>query len=186
MVFHGDEDSLLNSFVFMFLSKQFLALVVCFLNPYQKQFLALVNCFLNHVLPKHLTFYFTFIFHMQLHTRILKGLRTRMIQITLLWVLGLFPAWKFLLRNMFVTKKLSLQIFVGNLDPNVADDHLRQVFSQYGQLLHVKIPSGKRCGFVQFVDRQVNIPDICRDIFLNYIEHTFILLCVYVMHQKLC
>ncbi|GLT64088.1 hypothetical protein SLA2020_366010 [Shorea laevis] len=44
-------------------------------------------------------------------------------------------------------------IFVGNLDPNVADDHLRQVFSQYGQLLHVKIPSGKRCGFVQFVDR---------------------------------
>ncbi|KAE7995449.1 hypothetical protein FH972_000238 [Carpinus fangiana] len=44
-------------------------------------------------------------------------------------------------------------IFVGNLDPNVTDDHLRQVFSQYGQLLHVKIPSGKRCGFVQFVDR---------------------------------
>ncbi|XP_041028300.1 polyadenylate-binding protein RBP45-like isoform X1 [Juglans microcarpa x Juglans regia] len=44
-------------------------------------------------------------------------------------------------------------IFVGNLDPNVIDDHLRQVFSQYGQLVHVKIPSGKRCGFVQFVDR---------------------------------
>jgi len=44
-------------------------------------------------------------------------------------------------------------IFVGNLDPNVTDDHLRQVFSQYGQLVHVKIPSGKRCGFVQFVDR---------------------------------
>ncbi|XP_030971258.1 polyadenylate-binding protein RBP45B-like isoform X1 [Quercus lobata] len=44
-------------------------------------------------------------------------------------------------------------IFVGNLDPNVTDDHLRQVFSQYGQLAHVKIPSGKRCGFVQFVDR---------------------------------
>ncbi|XP_018808205.1 polyadenylate-binding protein RBP45-like isoform X1 [Juglans regia] len=44
-------------------------------------------------------------------------------------------------------------IFVGNLDPNVTDDHLRQVFSQYGHLVHVKIPSGKRCGFVQFVDR---------------------------------
>ncbi|KAH7545761.1 hypothetical protein FEM48_Zijuj01G0128000 [Ziziphus jujuba var. spinosa] len=44
-------------------------------------------------------------------------------------------------------------IFVGNLDSNVTDDHLRQVFSQYGELVHVKIPAGKRCGFVQFADR---------------------------------
>lgn len=44
-------------------------------------------------------------------------------------------------------------IFVGNLDPNVNDDHLRQVFSPYGELVHVKIPAGKRCGFVQFADR---------------------------------
>ncbi|KAK7290204.1 hypothetical protein RIF29_04453 [Crotalaria pallida] len=44
-------------------------------------------------------------------------------------------------------------IFVGNLDPNVTDEHLRQVFWQYGELVHVKIPSGKRCGFVQFADR---------------------------------
>ncbi|XP_047162999.1 polyadenylate-binding protein RBP45-like isoform X1 [Vigna umbellata] len=44
-------------------------------------------------------------------------------------------------------------IFVGNLDANVSDDHLRQVFSQYGELVHVKIPAGKRCGFVQFADR---------------------------------
>ncbi|XP_051125045.1 polyadenylate-binding protein RBP45 isoform X2 [Andrographis paniculata] len=44
-------------------------------------------------------------------------------------------------------------IFVGNLDSNVTDEHLRQVFGQYGQLLHVKIPVGKRCGFVQFADR---------------------------------
>ncbi|KAH0985867.1 hypothetical protein GBA52_013044 [Prunus armeniaca] len=44
-------------------------------------------------------------------------------------------------------------IFVGNLDGNVTDDHLRQVFSQYGDLVHVKIPAGKRCGFVQFQDR---------------------------------
>ncbi|KAL6546740.1 Polyadenylate-binding protein rbp45 [Orobanche minor] len=44
-------------------------------------------------------------------------------------------------------------IFVGNLDSNITDDHLSQVFGQYGQLLHVKIPVGKRCGFVQFVDR---------------------------------
>ncbi|KAM0051914.1 putative RNA recognition motif domain, nucleotide-binding alpha-beta plait domain superfamily [Helianthus debilis subsp. tardiflorus] len=44
-------------------------------------------------------------------------------------------------------------IFVGGLDPNVTDDLLKQVFSQYGQLVHVKIPMGKRCGFVQFADR---------------------------------
>jgi RNA recognition motif-containing protein len=44
-------------------------------------------------------------------------------------------------------------LFVGNLDANVTDEHLRQLFSNYGQLLHVKIPPGKRCGFVQFSDR---------------------------------
>lgn len=44
-------------------------------------------------------------------------------------------------------------IFVGGLDPNVTDDQLRQVFSQYGELVHVKIPVGKRCGFVQFANR---------------------------------
>ncbi|KAL4289713.1 hypothetical protein GQ457_14G010860 [Hibiscus cannabinus] len=44
-------------------------------------------------------------------------------------------------------------IFVGNLDSNVTEDHLREVFSSYGQLTHVKIPQNKRCGFVQFADR---------------------------------
>uniref|UniRef100_A0A6N2KX02 RRM domain-containing protein n=1 Tax=Salix viminalis TaxID=40686 RepID=A0A6N2KX02_SALVM len=44
-------------------------------------------------------------------------------------------------------------IFVGNLDSNVMDDNLKELFGQYGQLLHVKIPAGKRCGFVQFAER---------------------------------
>ncbi|GMH30252.1 hypothetical protein Nepgr_032095 [Nepenthes gracilis] len=44
-------------------------------------------------------------------------------------------------------------IFVGNLDSNVTDEHLSQVFSPYGELVHVKIPVGKHCGFVQFVNR---------------------------------
>ncbi|PWA36604.1 polyadenylate-binding protein RBP45 [Artemisia annua] len=44
-------------------------------------------------------------------------------------------------------------VFVGGLDSSVTDEHLKQVFSQYGQLLHVKIPVGKRCGFVQFAER---------------------------------
>ncbi|GAB2277803.1 Polyadenylate-binding protein rbp45, variant 2 [Dionaea muscipula] len=44
-------------------------------------------------------------------------------------------------------------IFVGGLDPNVSDDQLKQVFGQFGELVHVKIPLGKRCGFVQFASR---------------------------------
>ncbi|KAG6487789.1 hypothetical protein ZIOFF_056396 [Zingiber officinale] len=44
-------------------------------------------------------------------------------------------------------------IFVGGLDPNITDDLLRQAFSVYGELLYVKIPVGKRCGFVQFANR---------------------------------
>ncbi|KAL3508497.1 hypothetical protein ACH5RR_027898 [Cinchona calisaya] len=44
-------------------------------------------------------------------------------------------------------------IFVGGLDPSVTDEHLRQVFGHYGELVHVKIPVGKRCGFVQFTNR---------------------------------
>ncbi|XP_031248517.1 polyadenylate-binding protein RBP45C [Pistacia vera] len=44
-------------------------------------------------------------------------------------------------------------IFVGGLDPSVTDDILKTVFGQYGELVHVKIPVGKRCGFVQFANR---------------------------------
>ena len=48
---------------------------------------------------------------------------------------------------------LRVQIFVGGLDPSVTDDILKTVFGQYGELVHVKIPVGKRCGFVQFAKR---------------------------------
>ncbi|XP_074270107.1 polyadenylate-binding protein RBP45-like [Silene latifolia] len=44
-------------------------------------------------------------------------------------------------------------IFVGNLDCNVTDEYLRQAFSQYGELVHIKIPVGKQCGFVEFTTR---------------------------------
>ncbi|KAM1022337.1 hypothetical protein ACFX15_042496 [Malus domestica] len=44
-------------------------------------------------------------------------------------------------------------IFVGGLDPNVTDEDLRQPFSQYGEIVSVKIPVGKGCGFVQFANR---------------------------------
>lgn len=45
------------------------------------------------------------------------------------------------------------QIFVGGLDPNISDEDLRQPFSQYGEIVSVKIPVGKGCGFVQFANR---------------------------------
>uniref|UniRef100_A0A5B7AC94 Putative polyadenylate-binding protein RBP47-like n=1 Tax=Davidia involucrata TaxID=16924 RepID=A0A5B7AC94_DAVIN len=44
-------------------------------------------------------------------------------------------------------------IFVGGLDPSVTDEDLRQQFSQYGEIVSVKIPVGKGCGFVQFANR---------------------------------
>ncbi|KAJ6841175.1 polyadenylate-binding protein RBP47-like [Iris pallida] len=44
-------------------------------------------------------------------------------------------------------------VFVGGLDPNVSEDELKQAFSQYGEIASVKIPIGKQCGFVQFVNR---------------------------------
>ncbi|KAJ9166194.1 hypothetical protein P3X46_020976 [Hevea brasiliensis] len=44
-------------------------------------------------------------------------------------------------------------IFVGGLDPNVTDEDLKQPFSQYGEIVSIKIPVGKGCGFVQFGSR---------------------------------
>jgi RNA recognition motif-containing protein len=44
-------------------------------------------------------------------------------------------------------------IFVGGLDPSITEEHLKSLFGHYGELVHVKIPAGKRCGFVQFTNR---------------------------------
>ncbi|ESQ54571.1 hypothetical protein EUTSA_v10025342mg [Eutrema salsugineum] len=44
-------------------------------------------------------------------------------------------------------------IFVGALDQSVTEDVLKSVFGQFGELVHVKIPAGKRCGFVQYANR---------------------------------
>ncbi|ESQ42967.1 hypothetical protein EUTSA_v10013710mg [Eutrema salsugineum] len=44
-------------------------------------------------------------------------------------------------------------IFVGALDASVTDDELKSVFGRFGELIHVKIPPGKRCGFVQYSNR---------------------------------
>ncbi|KZV37452.1 hypothetical protein F511_24859 [Dorcoceras hygrometricum] len=44
-------------------------------------------------------------------------------------------------------------IFVGGLDSDVTDEELRQSFTPFGDILSVKIPLGKGCGFVQFANR---------------------------------
>ncbi|GAV59772.1 RRM_1 domain-containing protein [Cephalotus follicularis] len=44
-------------------------------------------------------------------------------------------------------------IFIGNLDPNVTEEELRLLFLQFGDIIYVKIPAGKGCGFIQFVNR---------------------------------
>ncbi|XP_039058795.1 polyadenylate-binding protein RBP45C-like isoform X1 [Hibiscus syriacus] len=44
-------------------------------------------------------------------------------------------------------------IFVGGLDPSVSEDQLKQIFSQLGEVVHVKIPANKHCGFVQYASR---------------------------------
>ncbi|XP_039035922.1 polyadenylate-binding protein RBP45C-like [Hibiscus syriacus] len=44
-------------------------------------------------------------------------------------------------------------IFVGGLDPSVSEDQLKQIFSQLGEVVHVKIPANKNCGFVQYANR---------------------------------
>ncbi|KAK9121419.1 hypothetical protein Syun_019036 [Stephania yunnanensis] len=41
-------------------------------------------------------------------------------------------------------------IFIGGLDPNITEEELKQIFAQFGELVYVKIPPGKGCGFVMF------------------------------------
>ncbi|GMH07598.1 hypothetical protein Nepgr_009438 [Nepenthes gracilis] len=44
-------------------------------------------------------------------------------------------------------------IFIGNLDPNITEEELRQLCLQFGEIVYAKIPASKGCGFVQFAAR---------------------------------
>ena len=44
-------------------------------------------------------------------------------------------------------------VFVGGLDPTLTEPDLRTHFEAFGDLVYVKIPAGKGCGFVQFTRR---------------------------------
>lgn len=48
---------------------------------------------------------------------------------------------------------MCVKIFIGGLDPNVTNDDLKQLFSQHGDIVSVKLPVGKGCGFIQFANR---------------------------------
>ncbi|XP_020100692.1 polyadenylate-binding protein RBP47B' [Ananas comosus] len=48
---------------------------------------------------------------------------------------------------------MNTTIFIGNLDPNITEEELKQICAQFGELVYAKIPAGKGCGFVQFVSR---------------------------------
>ena len=44
-------------------------------------------------------------------------------------------------------------VFVGGLSAPIREDELRQYFSPFGEIMQVKIPPGKGCGFVQYALR---------------------------------
>lgn len=44
-------------------------------------------------------------------------------------------------------------VFIGGLSSLVTQDELRAYFQPFGTIVYVKIPVGKGCGFVQYVDR---------------------------------
>lgn len=45
-------------------------------------------------------------------------------------------------------------VFIGGLDPTVTESDLKRFFSPFGDIVYVKIPYGKGCGFVQYTTRQ--------------------------------
>jgi RNA recognition motif-containing protein len=48
---------------------------------------------------------------------------------------------------------LTTTVFVGGLLSSVREDELRQYFQPFGDIVHVKIPPNKGCGFVQYLHR---------------------------------
>ncbi|UZJ51683.1 hypothetical protein CBS101457_001003 [Exobasidium rhododendri] len=45
-------------------------------------------------------------------------------------------------------------VFVGGLSSLISEDTLKTFFAPFGEIIYVKIPPGKGCGFVQFVQKQ--------------------------------
>ncbi len=45
-------------------------------------------------------------------------------------------------------------VFIGGLSPQVMEPQLRATFQPFGDIIYVKIPAGKGCGFVQYTTRE--------------------------------
>ena len=45
-------------------------------------------------------------------------------------------------------------VYMGNLPPNATEDDIRNFFAGYGDVVAIKIPSGRGCAFIQFALRQ--------------------------------
>ncbi|RCI03164.1 hypothetical protein CU098_007617 [Rhizopus stolonifer] len=56
--------------------------------------------------------------------------------------------------SCFVPQRSNTTVFVGGLSCPIREDELEQYFCIFGDIVYVKIPPGKGCGFVQFVLRQ--------------------------------
>lgn len=48
----------------------------------------------------------------------------------------------------------SNRLYVGNLTYSVTNEQLKELFSKYGEVMHVKIKEGKGFGFVEMYDSQ--------------------------------
>ena len=46
-------------------------------------------------------------------------------------------------------------LFIGGLSSSVTEDDLQNLFGRFGDIIYVKVPPGKGCGFVQYVHRPV-------------------------------
>ncbi|KLO08447.1 hypothetical protein SCHPADRAFT_893876 [Schizopora paradoxa] len=49
------------------------------------------------------------------------------------------------------TDPYNTTVFVGGLSPLISEETLRTFFAPFGDIHYVKVPTGKHCGFVQFV-----------------------------------
>ncbi|CAO3640220.1 unnamed protein product [Mucor hiemalis] len=58
-----------------------------------------------------------------------------------------------LLQNNVMLDSANTTVFVGGLSAPIREDELRQYFQHFGEIVYVKIPPGKGCGFVQYVSR---------------------------------
>ncbi|KAI9026623.1 hypothetical protein CLU79DRAFT_742620 [Phycomyces nitens] len=57
-------------------------------------------------------------------------------------------------QQMMFTDPTNTTVFVGGLSAPISEEGLQQHFSSFGEIIYVKIPAGKGCGFVQYVSRQ--------------------------------